>query len=207
MSDREQYVVPGGTILGRRSLLDYTVIEEVVERDSYRLRSLELNGAVVLDCGAHIGVFSTMCAYKGAALVMAFEPQPENLELLRINAAPWPQIEIAEVAIGASAGWAHIAGESGGAHNEPGHPDAITVEQTTLTEILGMANRVDLLKLDMEGGEIDALLTTSHDLLARVQRIVMETHGPAICPWVTEPAVGKMGMCSVTHPWVKWLVP
>lgn len=193
MSDREQYVVPGGSILGRRSLLDYTVIEEVVERDSYRLRNLELNGATVLDCGAHIGIFSTMCAHEGAARIVAVEPQPENLELLRINTARWPQIEIRGVAIGSSDfGWTGIAGESGGAHCDATHPEAVTVQQVTLASLLDELGRVDLLKLDMEGGEIGALLSTDHDHLARVQRIVMETHGPAICPWVTEPAVGEI---------------
>ena len=189
MSDREQYVVPSGTILGRRSLLDYTVIEEVVERDSYRLRNLDLNGATVLDCGAHIGIFSTMCAYEGAARVVAVEPQPENLELLHINCAPWPQIEIMGDAIASGGGMVAITGESGGSHLSD---EGFVVSTVTLSYLINLCGRVDLLKLDMEGGEIDALLSTSHDHLARVQRIVMETHGPAICPWVKEPAVGKI---------------
>jgi hypothetical protein len=51
---------------------------------------------------------------------------------------------------------------------------------------------IDILKLDMEGAEIGALLTTDRTLLARATRIVMETHGPEICPWVDRPYVGDI---------------
>jgi FkbM family methyltransferase len=178
----------------RPALLDETVIDEVITRDSYRLRNLSMPGWVVIDCGAHVGVFSTLCAYRGAAAVYAVEPQPENLELLRLNVAPFGAVDVCEQALGSHGGLAQMAGESGGAHIEPGHPDAIEVGIGTLAALvdaLGL-DRVDLLKLDMEGGEVDALLACDHDTLAKVGRIVMETHGPQICPWVERPRVGEV---------------
>lgn len=192
MTAREQVTVPGGMLWQRPELLDYTVVEEVVERDSYRLRDVELDGATVLDCGAHVGIFSTMCAHRGARAIIAVEPQPENLELLRLNAEAWPQIQVMGVAIGPTFGTTRIAGESGGGHIELDHPDSVEVEQVTLASLIDMLGNVDLLKLDMEGGEVDALLSTDHDRLARVQRIVMETHGPTMCPWVQRPRVGEV---------------
>lgn len=193
MTDRVQVSVrPGLSLWTRPALLDDTVIDEVVRRDCYRLANVNMVGATVIDCGAHIGVFSTMCAQQGARKVIAVEPQPENLELLRLNCAPFPQIDIRPVAIGAAEGTAYIAGESGGAHHEPGHPDAIDVPQTTLASLLDQHEAVGILKLDMEGGEIDALLGCDHQRLSRVRQIVMETHGPAICPWVQRPHVGDL---------------
>lgn len=193
MNHRIQTVArPGLTLWTRPALLDETVIDEVITRDTYRLGDTDLHGATVVDCGAHIGVFSTACAQAGAVRVISIEPQPENLELLRLNAANWPQIEIRPVALGATRGTAAIAGESGGSHHEPGHPDAIPVERVTLAEILDQLPPVAVLKLDMEGSEIDTLLACSHDQLARCTRIVLETHGPAVCPWIERPYAGDL---------------
>lgn len=181
----------GLTLWTRPALLDETVVDEVITRDCYRLAAENLTGLKVLDCGAHVGVFSTMCAQQGAR-VLAVEPQPENLELLRLNTTPWPRITVRPVALGAIEGTAFIAGESGGAHHEPGHPDAIQVPQVTLASLIDELGRVDILKLDMEGGEIGALLACDHGRLARVGRIVMESHGPKICPWIDRPHVGEI---------------
>ncbi|MEO7650768.1 MAG: FkbM family methyltransferase, partial [Bryobacteraceae bacterium] len=45
-------------------------------------------GDVVLDCGAHVGVFTDLALRRGASRVVAIEPDPMNLECLRRNFAP-----------------------------------------------------------------------------------------------------------------------
>ena len=42
-------------------------------------------GSVVLDCGANIGVFTRVALDRGARLVVAIEPAPENIESLKRN--------------------------------------------------------------------------------------------------------------------------
>ena len=42
-------------------------------------------GDVVLDCGAHIGIYTREALDSGAKLVVAIEPAPANLECLRRN--------------------------------------------------------------------------------------------------------------------------
>lgn len=179
---------PGLTLWIRPVLLDESVIDEVIHRDCYRLANVDLRNKTIIDCGAHVGVFSTMCAQNGAT-VYAYEPQPENLELLRLNAVPWPRITITAKAVGGTADRTWIMGESGGAHTGP---DGVPVEQTTLADILDTHHGIDVLKLDMEGGEVDALLACDHDRLAHVQQIMLETHGPKICPWVEHAHVGEV---------------
>lgn len=40
---------------------------------------------MVLDCGAHIGLYAKDALESGAKLVVAIEPAPKNLECLRRN--------------------------------------------------------------------------------------------------------------------------
>src|SRR5579864_5269825 len=44
-------------------------------------------GDIVLDCGANVGVFTREALDNGAALVIAIEPAPDNVECLRRNFA------------------------------------------------------------------------------------------------------------------------
>jgi hypothetical protein len=48
-----------------------------------------------------------------------------------------------------------------------------------LTDVLreNDLQEVDLLKMDIEGGEYEVFLSTSHDVLRRIQRIAVEYHG------------------------------
>lgn len=183
----------------RPALLDETVIAEVIGHNVYGLSAAEMRGSTVVDLGAHVGVFSVFAASLGAARVIAVEPQPENLELLRMNTADWPAVEVYECAMGASEEPRWIGGESGGAHTIPLSPgetpfEGVQVPTITLEGLLTEADvpSVRLLKLDMEGGEVDTLLACSHDRLATIQRITLETHGPLICPWVGKPRVGEL---------------
>ena len=54
--------------------------------DIYGVNSVSFRpDAVVLDCGAHIGLFTRKALDAGARKVIAIEPGPENLECLRRN--------------------------------------------------------------------------------------------------------------------------
>lgn len=176
----------------RPALLDDTVIDEVFTRNSYRLPG-RLDGATVIDGGAHIGVFTCMCVQRGATRVLAVEPEPENLLLLRVNVGPYPeQVQVWPNAIGGRQGTNRIVGESGGAHTDPTDLTGNPVEQVTLEMLIEQAVAVSILKLDMEGAEADAVLDCGHEWLSMVDRIVMETHGPNVCPWVERPRVGEL---------------
>lgn len=178
----------------RPHLLDYTVIDEVVRDDTYRLKSTDLAGRTVIDCGAHIGVFANRCAQLGARRVVCIEPEPGNLDVLALNVARWPQIEVIAKALGSEAGTARVGGESGGAHTMGTGAEANLVDQITLTDVLDRyaADEIHLLKLDMEGAEVDVLLSVDAEHLQRVKLIVMETHGPHACPWVAKPRIGEL---------------
>ena len=75
-----QFWLPGGdanadilqTLIAEQSLNWYGDGDQMVRR-----------GDIVIDCGAHVGVFTRVALDLGAARVIAIEPAPENLECLR----------------------------------------------------------------------------------------------------------------------------
>lgn len=190
-----------GMLWGRPLLLDETVIAEVVEGDGYRLVGGPVKGGTVVDCGAHIGVFTSFCVALGARHVYAVEPEPANLEMLHLNVDKYPNVTVIKKALGGpERGTVRMAGASGGARKwterdpAPWGQTSPEVEVITLDDLFieyGLSD-VAVLKLDMEGAEVDAILGAPDWTLGACNRIAMETHGRDICPWVEEPMVGRV---------------
>jgi len=128
-------------------------------------------GDVVFDCGAHIGVFSRVAVAAGAKLVVAVEPSPLNLECLRRNMAP--EIAAGRVIVVPEGVWdtdgklpfhmdpANSAGNSLLVGEKGAKPRPITIE-VPLTTVDNLAarfklERVDFIKMDIEGAETNAL--------------------------------------------------
>lgn len=124
-------------------------------------------GDIVLDCGANIGTFTRAALERGAGLVVAVEPAPINVECLRRNFAS--EISSGRVVIAAKGVWDKEATlqlrEDTGTSTEDGF---IKQENTRpgplvpLTTIDRLADalklkRIDLIKVDIEGAERQAL--------------------------------------------------
>lgn len=58
------------------------IIDEILLRDEYYLskENFEPND-VIIDIGAHIGIFSYLCHYKGSRNIYSYEPDKENAHL------------------------------------------------------------------------------------------------------------------------------
>jgi FkbM family methyltransferase len=126
------------------------------------------SGDVVFDCGAHVGVFTRVAIAAGAKLVVAVEPAPRNLECLRRNMAP--EIAAGRVVVIAEGVW-HQTGTlplhmdpSNSAGNslltgEKPRPVNIEVPLTTVDLLVQRLKleRVDFIKMDIEGAEQNAL--------------------------------------------------
>jgi len=135
------------------------------------------SGDVVLDCGANVGVFTRHALDRGARTVVAIEPAPENLECLRRNFAA--EIQAGRVILYPKGVWdkdevLHIRTydlESGGdsvALQFPGSREGPTVLLTTIDKLVAelRLDRVDFIKMDIEGAERNAL-TGARESVAR----------------------------------------
>ncbi len=147
--------------------LKFTLAEEAIDIYGQQEEGPR-KGDVVLDCGANIGVFTRKALAAGAGLVVAIEPAPLTIECLRRNF----QREIAEgrVIVVPKGVWNRVDTlelATGGEGNSVGDSlvlgrdlkDKIKVPLTTIdllaTEL--HLDRVDFIKMDIEGAEKQAL--------------------------------------------------
>jgi FkbM family methyltransferase len=142
-------------------------------------------GDVVIDGGAHIGFFALLAsALVGpSGRVFAFEPARATRMVLEQNVAlnGRENVMIVPAALGAAAGrailshgsahesgQATIRGIAGAARTEP-------VDVVALDDRIGEdAGRVALVKLDLEGAELQALIGMARLILVRRPAIVVE---------------------------------
>jgi FkbM family methyltransferase len=133
------------------------------ERDLWPIISgLLPDGGVLLDVGAHVGHWSLRLAAK-ASEVYAVEANPETASVLRRNLA---MNDIGNVRVVEYAAWDEQtrlrlwdpAGQTAGGSTRvlPADGDG-TVEAGPLDGILSGLDRLDLVKLDVEGADIRAL--------------------------------------------------
>ena len=102
-------------------------------------------------------------AHHPGATLHCFEPEPANIELLRANVGSQPGASVHGVALGAEAGSAELTlGEHGAVHSlvmQDVGTRKISVpvwRLDTFMEEQGL-DHVDLLKLDVEGFEVEVL--------------------------------------------------
>ena len=122
-------------------------------------------GMTVVDVGAHIGYFTRICAARIGknGHLFAFEADSENFDLLRKNTAKFANISLIPLAVSSHVGtvdFYHLPASTG-CHSTlapEGAAKKVSVEATTLDLFVAeqVKRPVDLLKMDIEGGEWEA---------------------------------------------------
>jgi FkbM family methyltransferase len=173
--------------LGRET---YPFTEIYVQRLYERLAEFVAGDSwLVIDAGASVGIFAAQQASRGAR-VFAFEPNPHSFVRLKymIEANGLEcRVEALPLALGSATGTAilrvprsQLAGSTMGfapiraiAYYEV---DVVTLDDVCAR--LG-APQIDLLKIDVEGAEVD-LLRGADNALRSVHRIALEYHSYAL---------------------------
>jgi FkbM family methyltransferase len=126
-----------------------------------------LPGEIVLDGGAHVGVYTRRALRAGAKLVVAIEPAPENIECLRRNFPA--EIAAGKVILYPKGVWDHedvlvlhrVAGNSAGDSfvQKYGPGKGVEVPLTTIDKLVAELHlpTVGRIKLDIKGAEKQAL--------------------------------------------------
>lgn len=172
---------------------DIEMLYEIFWRNVYSNNQIRWNQLTnIVDLGANIGMTSLFFAQKTQATIYAVEPDPDNFEQLTHNLAD--EISASRLVPVQAA----IAAEDKPLFlhkNQKSYNS--TVSGTTESDIVvrGMTiktlfremylEQVDLLKIDIEGGEED-LFSVELDWLEMVNNIVMECHSEKIRQFATD---------------------
>ncbi len=143
-------------------------------------------GDIVIDCGAHVGFFVRKALDRGARLVVAVEPAPNNVECLRRNFAD--EISSGKVIVYPKGVWdetkllplfedpLNSAADSFLDHGGRASSDHY-IEVTTIDEIVAELelSQVDFIKMDIKGAVERTLLGAADTLAQNKPLIVIAT--------------------------------
>lgn len=179
---REFWIKPQGEEMDGARLLSYLLAEhewmEGVNEGEQVSR-----GDTVIDCGAHVGVFTDYALRRGARKVVSVEPEPTNAAALRRTFAK----EIAEgrVIVVEKAAWSAettldftLSTQNSGMNSAvmPQSGGKIAVSAVRLDTLMGElgVEKVDYIKMDIEGAEREALKGAEQTLKRDKPRLMVE---------------------------------
>jgi FkbM family methyltransferase len=161
---------------------DVAVLREVFTQNSYDTTCVDPK--IVVDLGSHVGSSVLFFTRRfPAARVLAVEADPRNYRKLVRNVGHLPQVTALNLAVSDKTGDTEMfsAGgldswKSSTVGEATPFSTVVRVQADTLDSILKRSNitEVDLLKIDVEGAEMQVL--RAFDGLSRVRRIVGEAH-------------------------------
>jgi FkbM family methyltransferase len=152
------------------------------------------SGMCVVDIGANIGCLTMLLAslVGTAGLVVAVEPNPENIKMLeasrRVNG--FDQVLVIQAAAGRQTGLLalNVSHSNGMTGELPDNLDAIFASRPVpcfaLDAILPKDRRISLIKIDVEGAELNALIGLS-ETIDRDQPVIVSEFSPGMLPGIS----------------------
>ena len=166
---------------------------EVIERRF--LKSFLSDKSVAIDIGAHIGLISLALAdyMQKHGKILAYEPIPQNLALLKLNCNNHPRIKSGEIvhlihdsAISMGNGKSSLS--LGMESNHLGHEvievsaffskrtleNNVIVKSIGINDVISSEKSIDFIKMDVEGMEEEIITSISEENIKKVKCIMFE---------------------------------
>lgn len=173
----------GKDVYLRLSTSDQCVYQEVVLDEDYEF-DLGWTPKIIVDAGANIGLSSIYFSNRyPSAGIIAIEPEASNFAMLERNVRPYRQITPLHAALWNREGLIRLSDQLGeqGPWNKWGtttseNGGGVQVRAVSIRSLMDQFRlpEIDLLKVDIEGSEIDVFGTC--DWLPFVNALVVETH-------------------------------
>jgi FkbM family methyltransferase len=173
-------MVKGFKMFVRPDTSDEFICYEVIKDNTYRKLNI-LPGDVVLDIGANIGTFAVKSLARGA-IVHSYEPDPDNFQLLKDNIALnnlQAQSHINECAVTGTdepiRSFSYNVKRNKGAHSlvAKGGRESFDVQAVNFQTLIETLHP-QVVKLDIEGGEVEIVRNAKH--FNGVRELIMEFH-------------------------------
>jgi FkbM family methyltransferase len=144
------------------------------------------HGDIVIDVGAHVGVFTASALDHGAAKVLMIEPDPVNVECLRRNFSR--ELASGRVILVPEGAWSNegtlklYRGLANSGMNTMVLPEDgagyVEVKTRPIDQMVAGAGltRVDFIKMDIEGAERDALRGAARTLARWKPRLMLDAY-------------------------------
>ena len=154
-------------------VLCYRAFKAYTDRAERKLlRCILSAGAVVVDAGANIGVYSQFLSRMvgPTGVVHSFEPSPENFRRLQSATRNLANVRLSQAAVGESSGRSklYVSDKLNVDHRtyatEGDSRPAVQIDIIALDDYFKPGERVDLIKMDIQGYELHALRGTNRVL-------------------------------------------
>lgn len=179
-----QLNIKNGLILSTNQLLDAIVVKDTIFDDDYRISKIKKPFKKIIDVGAGLGDFTLMMANKfPKAKVIAFEPNPAQFKLLKKNIEinNVKNIKCHHIAVGTKKTYLLYL-SSFNIHSSVIKTDQlknkIKVKGARLDNYI--VGKVDLIKIDCEGAEIDILSSIGPKKMKLIKNFIIEYHNNII---------------------------
>jgi FkbM family methyltransferase len=171
-------------LLARRHNSDLDVLWEVFGEHECDVSLPYLSPRFIIDGGAYAGYTTAYFAKRyPEARIAAIEPDPDNFSLLRRNCARYDNVTLVNGGIWPCAGTLVLANTTSQSWSvrlrEAQGQETGSVKSVTISGLMKQFgfDRVDILKLDIEGAEEGIFSQGNDEWLGKVNAIIIETHG------------------------------
>ncbi|MDD2757827.1 MAG: FkbM family methyltransferase [Patescibacteria group bacterium] len=189
MNKLELKIGRGRVKVDARDDVDQSVAAEIFKHREYRIAEERIAGAVnpIVDVGAHIGIFSLYCATLNPRVeIYALEPEPKNFIWLEKNLSANGATTVRPIEAGLAGAtgerWLRLTADNHNHYLAPtGASDDAKSKKVSVYSLADFLKKkkikaVALLKMDIEGGEYEALSSLGKKVLAQIGAILLEYH-------------------------------
>jgi FkbM family methyltransferase len=179
-------------VVRNKSMSDEGAVDEIFEKKIYHDLFKDVEGKVVVDAGAYIGDSTVILGAIGAKKIYAYEIHPELQKMLALNVANSglsDVVEIRKVGLSNSPKKMEISGRPNTSfgngrgmflkENDKWKVKVVPAERE-FQKIIEKEGPIELVKLDIEGFELNVVLSLSKDTFSNISRFIIECHNRMI---------------------------